>query len=45
MLMGFGHFKKNVILKTNSIADSPHLFSMTRIKKCNPKLRLQAIIE
>lgn len=33
MLMGFGHFKKNVILKTNSIADSPHLFSMVRIKK------------
>lgn len=33
MLMGFGHFKKNVILKTNSIADPPHLFSMAMIKK------------
>lgn len=37
MLMGFGHFKKNVILKTNSIADSPHLFSMVKIKKMQPE--------
>lgn len=33
MLMEFGHFKKNVILKTNSITDRSHLFSMDRIKK------------
>jgi hypothetical protein len=45
MLMGFDHFKKNVILKTNSISYPPHLFSMTRIKKCSPKFRLQAIVE
>ena len=43
--MKFGHFKKNVILKTNSIADRSHLFSMDGIKKCSPKFRLQAIIE
>lgn len=33
MLMEFGHFKKNVILKTNSIAYRSHLFSMDGIKK------------
>lgn len=37
MLMEFGHFKKNVILKTNSIVYPPHLFSIARIKKMQPE--------